>query len=402
MYTLHGRPLLALVSDERNRAPVLHCAEMIAKSSGARLHVFDEGATGGGAADAPVAAPWAARQPASALEAAERYALRRRPGMIVADWPDAAGVQPVLKLAITLNVPGVFVRWRPGDEVRRVLIPTAGGANTLQQVWYANEIATARGIPAQLLRILHEDPRLPDEDGHRSEAAALARVQARAMKVPAPVEFCVAQDVVEEIAAHVRPGDLVILGAPNYWRGAEHFEGSIPDLVAKRVPNPVVMLLSRRAQEMRLRDILWDRMVRLNMEPRDKAEAIEALVDTLVRQNQVPHAWRDVLAERAISREAVMSTAVGCETAFPHITLRDFTGVIGCLGICPKGVLFDEEAGQPVKFVFLLVTPEDFYGEYLGVLAKIAELMVHPEVRERLLQCESPGQVLDVLDPLEE
>jgi mannitol/fructose-specific phosphotransferase system IIA component (Ntr-type) len=55
---------------------------------------------------------------------------------------------------------------------------------------------------------------------------------------------------------------------------------------------------------------------------------------------------------------------------------------------------------ETVKFVFLLITPTDYYGDLLAILARTARLMVLPHLREELLACATPAQVLEILDPL--
>lgn len=94
-----------------------------------------------------------------------------------------------------------------------------------------------------------------------------------------------------------------------------------------------------------------------------------------------------------------MSTAVDFETAFPHVTLRGFFGVAASMGICPEGVAFDSERGQPTRFISLFVTPDGFYDDYLAALAKLAKRMIDANVRGALLSCETPSQARDILEP---
>jgi len=391
-----------MVSKDANRQAVVECAQAIAKSGHARLYVLepasaclarvpvrensvlDDGATG---------------LEESSLDAAKRFVVNERPAMFVADWPAEPNPQDILRFVSTWNVPGVFVRWSPTSNIDRVLIPTSGGPNALRQLWVAKEIASRYGVPAHVLHVI-QDRASPCQgiSGFSSETA-LAEVQARAMGISEPVEVCVAQDVISGICSAARANDLVAMGAPNYWRMANHFAGSIPDMIAKRLPNPLVMLLGRKSADIRLRDILWPQMIRLGLSTDNKEDTIAALVQTLVTHDQVPYAWRDLLFERAIARERIMSTGVGSETAFPHITIADFIGVAGCMGVVPRGVDFDAHRGRGTRFVFLLVTPEDFYDEYLVVLSRIAERMVLPALRRELLACNTPAEVLNVFDP---
>jgi len=271
-----------------------------------------------------------------------------------------------------------------------VLIPMSGGPHVLQQLWVARALAAARAVRLHAVHVR------PGGDGS-GPAADLARIYAEAMGVEDSVDVSVAADAVSGIVANIRARDLVVLGAPSHWRAVQHFEGSIPDRIAGVVANPLAMVLSKKSSGIRLRDVFWGSMIRVNLRPRDKAHAIEQLVDTLVTHSQVPTEWRDRLIARALAREEVGSTHVGCATACPHVTVRGFPGMIGCLGICPDGVPFGPPDAPPVHFVFLLVSPEGFYDDYLTVLSGIARIVVRPEVRAALLACDSPPEVEAIL-----
>ncbi len=55
-----------------------------------------------------------------------------------------------------------------------------------------------------------------------------------------------------------------------------------------------------------------------------------------------------------------MSTAVDCDTAFPHVTLHGFFGVAASIIICPDGIDFGNEDNQPTRFIVLFVTLRGF------------------------------------------
>jgi len=327
-----------------------------------------------------------------------------RPEMIVGGWPDASfEAQQALALAARLRLPGVFLRWKPEERVERVLIPTNGGPHTLQQMWVAGVLAKAAAAPQLALRVLTRGvgDAAPESEAETARLAKdLAAAQARMSRLDCAVETRYAPDPVTGIEEAARPTDLVVLGAPNSWRVAEHFGGSLPDAVARRVKAPMAMLLARRTPGIRLRDVFWQQTILPGLAPRNKEELLASLVDTLVNQGQAPAPWRDHLVERALAREAEQPTLAGHDTAFPHITVPDFTGVVGCMGICPQGVAFGSD-GETAKFVFLLITPESFYEGYMTLMASIARIMIRPEARRRLLLCDGPLEVMEALDDLE-
>jgi PTS system fructose-specific IIC component len=117
------------------------------------------------------------------------------------------------------------------------------------------------------------------------------------------------------------------------------------------------------------------------------------MVDVLVEEKQVPSSQRDTVVAAAREREQKSSTSIGRETAIPHAPLPDLPGIIGALGVCPDGVDFNGIHGDAVRYIFLLLTPQQNYRTYIPVLAQIAALMHTDETRNAILHCETPSEL---------
>jgi len=386
--------VLALVSAPEMGGAVLRYAGALSRAREARLCALcAQGTPSPVGPAAPSELIYVAGSPATLRAKASEIAAQASPAMVVADWcPDPRELSATLSLTLDLHVPGVFVRENPSQQTRRILVPTTGGPHVVKQLWVANELARELDVPIQLLQVI---ARHDAEEQRQRGGDALASARRRLAGITEPLDVIVAEDAVAGIRESTQPGDLIVLGAPNYWRVAHEFAGSIPDRVAKALSNSLLMLLTPKAARLRLQDIFWEEMILLNMAPRNRREALAMLVDVLVEHGQLPAQWRDPVLESAVAREDALSTAVGCETALPHVTIRDFGGLIGCFGICPRGVTFGQ--GQLTRFIFLLITPARAYGEYLNVLAMIARLVLQPETRARLLACKSPAEVSAIL-----
>ena len=50
--------------------------------------------------------------------------------------------------------------------------------------------------------------------------------------------------------------------------------------------------------------------------------------------------------------------------------------------------------GDPVRYLFLLLTPEENYRSYIPILAQIATLMHSDEIRASFLRCETPSELV--------
>jgi mannitol/fructose-specific phosphotransferase system IIA component (Ntr-type)/nucleotide-binding universal stress UspA family protein len=336
-------------------------------------------------------------------EAGEKFAPHEPCDLFVTNWEnDAERMQAFLRFVMDANAEALVFKECRDEPVRRLVVPIGDGVRAMEQMWIARQLARAWGAPVHGLRIVPRAAGLPlgnpMAETHFNHIRELARLEAGMMGLKPTIEVRFADSVAEAVVSEACLGDFLVLGAPNYWRMSQHFHKSIPDEVVRSVPCSAVMVVGKRAKVRTLRQIFWDQTVCVNLKPRDKAEVFAMLVDSLVDARQVPAGLRDDILSTVIERDRLRPSAVGCETAFPRTTVPGLTEIVGCLGICPRGVRFDMEDEQPTKFVFLLLTPSDFHGEYLSTLAKIARCMIHPDVRARLLQCSTPTEVAFLLD----
>ncbi len=95
----------------------------------------------------------------------------------------------------------------------------------------------------------------------------------------------------------------------------------------------------------------------------------------------------DLLAGKALEREAIIATALDHGLAFPHV--RGFDG--GCLtlavGLKKKGIKFGAPAGRLTRVFFFAVIPLASSAFYLKLLAGLAEAFREKERRDELMDC---------------
>ncbi len=317
-----------------------------------------------------------------------------QPDLFLTDWPKAEGGNALLQFAQRENLRMVFLRWPEFTKINRILILSGGGIHVIRQLWIAQRTAEAYGCPAQVLQVIRG---AADEEAET--ARETTRLQARMLGINTPFQIAYAPDILSGLAAHIAPDDLLVLGAPNHWRLSELFASSLPERIAQNFSNPLMMLLGTRPKRFQLREVFWPSMINPGMSALTREDAIGQLLDCLIRTDQIPENWRERLLQQALAREEICSTAVGNETAFPHIAMPIQGGLAGCLGIFPQGVDFAATDGVPCKFVFLFITPDYYYSDYLDLLAHISEKMVQNTMRQQLLNSKTAHEILDALDP---
>ena len=91
------------------------------------------------------------------------------------------------------------------------------------------------------------------------------------------------------------------------------------------------------------------------------------------------------ITKAVLQREDLMGTALGYGVAVPHARIEDIaTPRIAFARTC-NGIEWDAPDGQPVRFIFLLLTPTGEDDTQLELLRSIAKTMSRAETREQLL-----------------
>ena len=299
-------------------------------------------------------------------------------------------------LTKVLDVDMLIYKERSAELPARILVPTGGGSHSLVGIQVADDLARAWGASMQIVRVARDRElrsRRPLLERHCEQVREDTELQLQLMNVDAPIEVIPSADIIQPVVDRSKASDLLVLGASNDWRQEDYLAGSIPDEIAARVPASVLMVRSRATHNPRLSNIFWEHTIRLDLHPKDKWEAIEQMVDVLVEEKQVPLSQRQNILGAAREREEKAPTALGHETAVPHARIPNLPGVIGVMGICPDGVDFGA-GGELIRYLFLLLTPEENYRSYIPILAQIATLMHSDEIRSSFLRCETPAELV--------
>lgn len=146
---------------------------------------------------------------------------------------------------------------------------------------------------------------------------------------------------------------------------------------------------------MRLADILSEDVVKVGLESREKDEAFAELVELLVRAGKVTD--RAAALKAVESREVMGTTGIGRGVAIPHGKDHSITGLTAALGISRNGIEYDAMDNQPVYVVFLVLAQASNPGPHVQCLAEIARLLQLPGFYRRVLEAQTPREVIEAI-----
>ncbi len=148
---------------------------------------------------------------------------------------------------------------------------------------------------------------------------------------------------------------------------------------------------------MRLSELLKEDVILHGFSAKDKWEAITKLVDHLVATKRVPPDRRQVLLDLILARERDQSTGLEHGVAIPHATVAVLENAVAVLAISPDGVPFQSADGQPARILVLYFIPRKFVQKYIRMVAGIARLLNHAELRESILTLSSPTDLIALI-----
>jgi len=138
---------------------------------------------------------------------------------------------------------------------------------------------------------------------------------------------------------------------------------------------------------------------RLDLKETGRLEVIEEVLTALHEAS--PTFGKSEALKAIIKRESNFSTALGHQTAFPHARLASLTKPLLAIGKSKEGILFPSPDNQPVKLIFLILTPFNEPTLQLNTLSQLSGLISNPTLRKRLLSAKTPDNLLDIISTFE-
>lgn len=151
---------------------------------------------------------------------------------------------------------------------------------------------------------------------------------------------------------------------------------------------------------MRLTDILLEEHIQIPLKAADRDDSIKKLLTLLDKNNMLAdfkQAYQAVL-----EREKLMTTGVGNYVAIPHCKHNSCPNFAVALGVQLQGVDFSSVDKKKAKIIFLLVGPENNPGMHIKLLSRISRLMSNEDLRQHLLNCKKPSEILRVINEEED
>ncbi|HET9228955.1 MAG TPA: PTS sugar transporter subunit IIA [Thermoanaerobaculia bacterium] len=147
---------------------------------------------------------------------------------------------------------------------------------------------------------------------------------------------------------------------------------------------------------MRLASLTRPDLIFPDLPATDRAAVLRALSDRIAGHGLVRDSRE--LFQKLWEREQLGSTGVGAGVAIPHSKLPGLKQGIVAVGMVPGGVDFGAPDGQPVRLLFVVLSPSDAPAEHLQTLATISRWIRTNGNADRILELHDPEAVVQLLE----
>jgi len=147
---------------------------------------------------------------------------------------------------------------------------------------------------------------------------------------------------------------------------------------------------------MKITELLTKKTIILNIEGKQKEDAIDQLVDVLFKANKISD--RADFKAAILKREEQSTTGIGDGIAIPHAKVKAVKEAAIAFGKSNSGVDYQSLDGQPAHLFFMIAAPEGANNTHLEALARLSGLLMKQEVREKLLKAVTADEIMNVIN----
>ncbi len=147
---------------------------------------------------------------------------------------------------------------------------------------------------------------------------------------------------------------------------------------------------------MRITELLDERSISLCGTPQNKNEALDQVVELMVKSGKIND--REAYRRQVYAREEESTTGIGEGIAIPHGKCDAVSRPGLAAMVVKEGVDFDSLDGEPVTLIFLIAAPNTEDNVHLDVLSKLSVLMMDEEFSDSLRNAKTTSEFLAIID----
>ncbi len=150
---------------------------------------------------------------------------------------------------------------------------------------------------------------------------------------------------------------------------------------------------------MQISEYLQKECIKVKLTSEKKDGIIEELLDLIVAHN--PAIIKQEALTALLERENVQTTGIGKGVAIPHAGVKSCPDIKVAFGLLDEKNEFDALDNQPVRLVFVILSPQNNVNLQLRFLARVSRILKHKELKAAIIACQDASSILDIIKQYE-
>ena len=146
-----------------------------------------------------------------------------------------------------------------------------------------------------------------------------------------------------------------------------------------------------------LSDNLKKNNILIRVKAKNRWDLIKSMLSLAVKNRSIKKEDEDSIRKALIDREKSMSTGIGKGIAIPHCSTAMVDDVIIVMATSDNGIDFDAIDNMPVNIAILLIVPKNKLTQHIKTLANIAKIMGNDDLRDEVLQYDTPELIIKTI-----
>ena len=142
-------------------------------------------------------------------------------------------------------------------------------------------------------------------------------------------------------------------------------------------------------------DLFSVEAIDLNVPALDKESVLDYMAEILNRAGKLNDV--QLYRQEIANREKLSTTGIGFGIAIPHAKTAAVKEAHVAVGISKDGIDYGSEDGSKVHLVFMIAATAEDSDLHLRMLASLARKLIDPVYRQKLIDCHTKAEVLDLL-----
>ena len=150
---------------------------------------------------------------------------------------------------------------------------------------------------------------------------------------------------------------------------------------------------------MRLREFLRADFVVLRLLANDMEGVVR---EVCARADAAGIGGADIIAEKLLERERNHSTVIGSGLAIPHATVPGLAEPVIGVAIAGDPIAYGPPGAEPVRLLFVLLSPPGREREHVKLLARICRLTRHDGFIDELEAADDDASVIEIIESIDD